>query len=485
MSAYAEYWKRRALEREAVYQGGSKKTVAAMQRAYDRAFDNIQTRIEAAVRQLDKKGGADAPDAEAYYHRIKTMEALQDSIYDECKQLERIERKVTGARYAEVMSEGYYRTMFDIQRGTKLGFDFVKLPKRAIQEAMLDGWKGRNYSKSIWKNTEKLAELAQDIVKAGLLSGAPIQTMVSQLNDVTQKGQFLCERLIRSETNYFANQGELRTYEQVGIERYDYLATLDARTSKICIALDGETFEVAEAEVGKNYPPMHAFCRSTTVAHFDDDLIGQLQRRARDPVTGRTIVIENMSFSQWHDTYVKGKPEAEAAFFANKNKATDARLFPKYKLIFGDELPGSLEEFQKMKYTDSEKWEGFKARKQEMLNALDYRPEFDHVLGNLEVRQWYISHDKDIIDIVDTSASTEQQARQAHSLRNMYKQQARDMMSDRTAAAGVEDERPILSFEFYYEKYFKLYGTEKDTYKAIIGSSMRTNEEVNRRLNLE
>lgn len=77
--AYVYYWKKRALDREAVYQGGSEKTIAAMRRAYNRAFDNIESRIESAVRNLEAKGGAAAPDAIAYYHRIRILEAIQDN----------------------------------------------------------------------------------------------------------------------------------------------------------------------------------------------------------------------------------------------------------------------------------------------------------------------------------------------------------------------------------------------------------------------
>ncbi len=74
------------------------------------------------------------------------------------------------------------------------------------------------------------------------------------------------QRFVRTESNYCTNQAELRGYDAAGIEKYEYAALEDNRTSDICKALDGKVFKVADAVVGVNYPPMHPFCRSSTVA---------------------------------------------------------------------------------------------------------------------------------------------------------------------------------------------------------------------------
>lgn len=41
---------------------------------------------------------------------------------------------------------------------------------------------------------------------------------------------------------------------------------------------------------GKNYPPIHANDRCTTVAEFDDEATERLQRRAKDE-NGKTILV--------------------------------------------------------------------------------------------------------------------------------------------------------------------------------------------------
>jgi len=51
----------------------------------------------------------------------------------------------------------------------------------------------------------------------------------------------------------------------MGIEKYEFVAEVDKRTSDICLELNGKIFNIKDAEVGKNLPPCHCFCRSCIV----------------------------------------------------------------------------------------------------------------------------------------------------------------------------------------------------------------------------
>ena len=48
---------------------------------------------------------------------------------------------------------------------------------------------------------------------------------------------------------------------------YKYVAKIDKKTSKICHSLNGKVFKVKDMMPGVNAPPMHPWCRSTTVTH--------------------------------------------------------------------------------------------------------------------------------------------------------------------------------------------------------------------------
>ena len=98
----------------------------------------------------------------------------------------------------------------------------------------------------------------------------------------------------------------MQSYEECGIETYIFIATLDLKTSDTCRALDGKRFPVAEQQPGKNCPPMHPWCRSTTICDITDEELAQMKRRARDPVTGKVKTIPgNMTYQQWYDQNVK------------------------------------------------------------------------------------------------------------------------------------------------------------------------------------
>lgn len=123
----------------------------------------------------------------------------------------------------------------------------------------------------------------------------------------------MCNRLIRTEVNYFAVQGQVLGYQEAGVQTYRFLATLDLRTSEQCRALDLKVFPVAEAKAGENLPPMHPHCRSTTAPYLAERDYSRLKRRARDPENGKTYLVPaDMTYRQWYAQYVT--PEKEAAF---------------------------------------------------------------------------------------------------------------------------------------------------------------------------
>jgi len=71
-------------------------------------------------------------------------------------------------------------------------------------------------------------------------------------------------------------------------------------------------------------------------------------------------------------------------------------------------------------------------------------------LMNAEVRQWYDPLAKSInINRLPTEAN----ARAVHAERNALKQQARDLMANRAAAARLEKNYPIRDFDYYVKKY--------------------------------
>ena len=112
-------------------------------------------------------------------------------------------------------------------------------------------------------------------------------------------GAFEARRLVRTEACYIANQAELDGYRQTGIESYEFSAVLDNRTSKLCDnvdGLDGKIFKISEAVPGKNLPPMHPFCRSTTLPILPSE--GELDREIAEL---SDEIGANVDFEEWKE----------------------------------------------------------------------------------------------------------------------------------------------------------------------------------------
>ena len=168
-----------------------------------------------------------------------------------------------------------YRDTF-IEVTKDLGINAI-VSRDKIKTVLDRPWSGANFSERLWSNTDKLAQTVKQEIVNGMIQGINLQTMakrVSERFETAKKNDV--ERLLRTEVNYVLNQATLDGYKEAGIEKYEFSATLDSRTSQICSELHGEVFEIKKIAVGLNYPPMHPRCRSTTIPIVDyENLIKQ------------------------------------------------------------------------------------------------------------------------------------------------------------------------------------------------------------------
>lgn len=243
--------------------------------------------------------------APAYSYRISRYEALQQNIDVELKKLANIEQQITEIRYVDTIKEGYYYTIFDIQKGTGIGFSFAKIDNRTINLLLNENWiDNANFSQRIWKNSEKLGSYLRTQLTAASLSGKSINKIAQELSEYMNVGLYNATRLVRTEVNHFANEAEILSYEELDIEKYRFIATLDNRTCEHCAELDNKVFNIKDRKAGKNCPPIHANDRCTTVAVFDDDNIENLQRKARDENGKPILVPRDMTYKEWDSKYV-------------------------------------------------------------------------------------------------------------------------------------------------------------------------------------
>ena len=242
--------------------------------------------------------------APAYSYRISRYEALQQNIDIELKKLANIEQNLTEIRYVNTINETYYRNIFNTQQNLGFAFSFAQMDNKTIQMMLAENWTNNaNFSKRIWNNSEKLGNYLRVQLTADTMSGKSIQKISKELSEYMKVGLYNATTLVRTEVNHFANEAEMLSYEELDIEKYRFIVTLDNVTCEHCAELDNKIFNVKDRKPNKNYPPIHPNDRCTTVAEFDDDEIEGLQRRARDE-NGKLIVLpQDITYKQWSKEY--------------------------------------------------------------------------------------------------------------------------------------------------------------------------------------
>ena len=242
--------------------------------------------------------------AGAYRYRITRIEELNRDINRQCRELYKTENRHITSALRNVAEDSYYREIFSIQKGTGLGFSFSRFSRKDVDRILRANWSGGNYSQRIWKDVSGMTARLKNELLVSMLSGRSNEKTARIFQEQFGVNAFCARRLVRTESAYVANAAQSRAYDEAGIERYRFVATLDSRTCECCAALDGKVFELANAKPGTNYPPMHPFCRSTTIADFGDGELAGLERRAKDKDGNTVRVPAGMTYEQWKDKYV-------------------------------------------------------------------------------------------------------------------------------------------------------------------------------------
>lgn len=220
----------------------------------------------------------------------------------------------------ELMSQNYvaafYERSYTIAHGCEVAVRFDTISKAGVEKAVKTRWSQYNYSQTIWNDRDRLVRALSTIIPQSFSRGLSSNQLGDMISKEMNASRHRGRTLARTEINHICNQADLDAYRIAGIAEYDFLATLDMRTSEICRSLDGTTHSVSLAAVGVNFPPMHPNCRSTTIPHFDDE--ESLERVARDE-NGKTITVpRKMTQEQYINTYVPEEQREKLLEFRKK-----------------------------------------------------------------------------------------------------------------------------------------------------------------------
>lgn len=341
----SDYWKLRFEQLEAAQNGQGAAAVAEIERQYKEAQKQIEGQIARWYQRFADNNGISLAEARQYLKGAALKEFkwdVQDYIkYGQdnalmggwMKELENASAKyhisklealkiqtqqslevmfskqlgtVTGAM-GDLFESGYYHTAYELQKGFNIGWDIAGLDQSQIEKVLAKPWAvdGKNFSERIWGNKQKLISEVHGELTQNIMLGADPQKAIDSLAKKMKTSRYNAGRLIMTEEAYFSSAAQKDCFEELGVEQFEIVATLDSHTSDICRSLDGKHFPMKDYQPGVTAPPFHVFCRSTTVPYFDEDFGDIGERAARDEETGKTYYIpDDMNYQDWKETFV-------------------------------------------------------------------------------------------------------------------------------------------------------------------------------------
>ena len=147
--------------------------------------------------------------------------------------------------------------------------DIGELSRKRINQILSTNWSGTSFSDTVWTNKQKLIASLDNVLTDQFIRQTSLRDATKALKERMDVGFSTAERIVRTESAYIVEQATAEAYTDAGVEKYEYIAVNDERTSDICEDLDGKVFLLSEMQVGVNAPPMHPNCRSTTAPVFD------------------------------------------------------------------------------------------------------------------------------------------------------------------------------------------------------------------------
>lgn len=365
------YWEHRATLRQAAYDRANNRVVEAVSRAYDRAARQLDADIATIMRTYQRKTGLTPQEAmeflngglppsylkellarvagitdkqerlkletllrtDRYQGRISRLDAIKAATRVGLTEAAEVELGAVTPHLRAIGDTAYSRMMYDVQHATQYGFRMAGVPRRSMDTILKTRWAGEAFSQRIWQNRDAayniMTQAMSEIVGIGKLSQATltdVRGMVdlnkwagaakSKFKNVAQYQKYAANRLIRTESAYVANQTTAIAYDECGIEAYEFIATLDGRTSDYCQRHDGlidpdtgSPYDVAKKEIGKNWPPLHPFCRSTTAPVLEGQDRSVMQRAARGKDGKTTKVPRDMQYAEWKRWQDDGAPD--------------------------------------------------------------------------------------------------------------------------------------------------------------------------------
>lgn len=242
-----------------------------------RAYGEAQGEVQAMLRDFYGRYGEDDVMTLAQARRMEAdgqtrLRALErkigrqvDSLHS---QYESGLRDVLGKIYAL----GHEQQLEALKQGAQKEAPAGAARGMSPEQALAQPWAGdgRTFDERIGQDARQMKGALAREVEQGLARGDDAEQIAQRVAKEMGIAQSAAMRLVRTECSAIGSRASLEAYKECGVEKFKFVATLDAGTCSVCGGLNGQVFLVEDFEVGVNAPPMHPNDRCTTAPYFGE-----------------------------------------------------------------------------------------------------------------------------------------------------------------------------------------------------------------------
>lgn len=189
--------------------------------------------------------------------RTNRLELLQAEIGLNTISLANEEEKMLTARLTETAINEYVR---------QAGILGESVPDRKtlarIAKSIVDAeFRNVEFSNNIWQNQKELQEGLENVIRRTLINGENPRVGARKLRALVEKEfklkKYAADRIAITETGRVQIEVQKTSYNDYGYDEYVFISEPSA--CKVCLPLDGKTFNVKDMMPGTNAPMMHPF----------------------------------------------------------------------------------------------------------------------------------------------------------------------------------------------------------------------------------
>ncbi len=339
------YWEERAKEWSAARDKKEHAINAALMDAYQNAADDLQKEIaawyekyadEAGISLADAKKRLTARERRELARSVAAFRKLAKANKDRSQ--DEILTKMSAAVHINRLTSLQFQMrhiLYELYAGTNDAFNnslwgfYTDERERMTYEAQLARGKfepvamidekrisavlktpwandGKNFSQRLWTSREQLIGTLQAELTCALITGADSASVAKTIAQKMNAAEYAASRLVQTEITRIITESDKDTFAEMNIDEVEIVGTLDGHTCGTCGDMDGNHMPRSEAHAGTTAPPFHPNCRCVIVPYYgDDEETGK--RVMRDPETGKSKIVENMTFKEWKERY--GAPQ--------------------------------------------------------------------------------------------------------------------------------------------------------------------------------